>query len=166
MRRGEFIPVFVGSAMLLTIVAMATTALAQGGSTGGSIGKTNKSMSGEEPGDPPDRKPPAPANQNTSASIAGSWDWEASCSSESWQGGMILRASSSTEFTGEFSKGHSGSLVGTVKGNRVAFVRDWHGIVKQQCTGTLSGPPGAKLRMQGPFTDPNRAGCRFSATKN
>lgn len=154
---------------------------AQAGSAGGTIGKQGKSASGgEEAAEPHGRKPPirsrtntdqsrdstSHARQNLVASIAGSWDWEASCSSGQWQGGMTFRGVSATEFTGEFNKGHVGSLVGTAKGNRVSFVRDWHGFIKQQWTGTLSNSAGEKLRMQGPFTAPHHAGCRFSAIKN
>jgi hypothetical protein len=48
MRRRGFILFFVGSAILLAIFAVRTTAFAQGGSTGGTIGKQNKSVSGSE----------------------------------------------------------------------------------------------------------------------
>jgi hypothetical protein len=100
----------------------------------------------------------------TAASIEGNWDWEASCAGEQWQGGMTFHAVSATGFVGEFTKGHEGSVVGTITGSRLSFVRNFRGIVKQTWTAPVTRA-GATLRIQGPFTDPLRSQCRFSATK-
>ena len=159
--------VVLTTAVFMTATALMTApALAQG-SAGGTIGKQGKSISGGDDAPPPARRPnqDQPRASTSAASIAGNWDWEGSCASGAWTGGMVFRATSATQFTGEFTKGHIGGLAGTVQGNRVSFVRDMFGIIKQQWTGTLSGSPGGKLRMQGPFTTPERGGCRFSATK-
>jgi hypothetical protein len=111
----------LGFALLLGLFAFGQQEVfAQAGSTGGSIGKQDKSISGgEEPAHldrrtnatPPHLRSSAP-KRLTAASIEGSWDWEASCKGEQWQGGMTLHAVSVTGFTGEFSKGHEGPGTG------------------------------------------------------
>ena len=143
-------------------------AQAQSGSMGGSVGKTEKSISGSGES-APDRRPPPrtssmPPKQVTAASLEGNWDWEASCTTGQWQGGMTLHAVSATAFSGEFNKGHVGSVNGTINGNRLSFIRTWMGIIRQNWSAPVTYA-GSSLRMQGPFTDPIRSGCRFSATK-
>jgi hypothetical protein len=161
---------FVLAVLVVGTLSVPCGAQMQPGSTGGSIGKTDKSVSGgETPAQPDLRSTGARVRTNapkpvTAATIEGNWDWEATCKGEQWQGGMILHAASATGFTGEFSKGHDGSIVGTISGNRVSFVRNWRGLVKQTWTASVTNA-GSTLRMQGPFTDPVRSECRFSARK-
>jgi hypothetical protein len=163
-----------GAAMktLLSVVLLlvgGSLALGQAGSTGGTLGKTEKSISGSGESAPADGRPPPrtrsmPPMQVTAASLEGNWDWEASCTLGQWQGGMTLHAVSATAFSGEFNKGHTGSIAGTINGNRLSFIRTWMGMIKQNWTAPVTYA-GSSLRMQGPFTDPTRSGCRFSATK-
>lgn len=160
----------------LLMSAYAAPADAQPGSAGGTVGKQGKSMSGsdeampagpsgQQSGSNKSRRPQESARkQDLGRSVSGSWDWEASCASGgTWQGGLNLSASPSGNLSGAFGKGHMGSIVGSVSGNRVSFYR---AMYKQQWTGTLSGSGGTGLRMSGPVSDPARSGCRFSATRN
>lgn len=159
------------SALLLS--AHAAPVDAQPGSTGGKVGKQSKSITGSDesepagssgrpPGANKSRRPQESApRQDFGRSVSGSWDWEASCASGgTWQGGLTLSATPAGGLSGAFGKGHMGSIVGTVSGNRVSFYR---AMYKQQWTGTLSGSGG---RMSGPVSDPARSGCRFSASRN
>jgi hypothetical protein len=163
--RGAAIKSLLSVILLLTCGSLA---LGEAGSTGGTLGKTEKSISGSGESAPADRRrprtPSIPPMQMTAASLEGNWDWEASCTVGQWQGGMTLHAVSATKFSGEFNKGHIGSIAGTINGNRLSFIRTWMGIIKQNWTAPVTSA-GSSLRMQGPFTDPTHSGCRFSATK-
>jgi hypothetical protein len=165
---------------VLIFLAGGSLALGQAGSTGGTIGKTDKSVSGGEAapekqtqtksrskGQGPIDKDDQPSSKpNLANAVIGSWDWQASCQSGgSWQGGIILEQASGKNFTGKFDKGHVGSLVGTVNGNSISFDRSVY-WVKQHWTAVISGSGRTKLRMSGIFSDPSHTGCRFSATKS
>jgi hypothetical protein len=80
MRRRGFIRI----ALALSYLALANSALAQAGSTGGTVGKTEKSISGGEDADRPRAAPlakrPAAKEQETSPGrscgrIVGRWSW-------------------------------------------------------------------------------------------
>jgi hypothetical protein len=164
----------------LMLLAGGSLALGQAGSTGGTIGKTDKSVSGGEAAPanqtqtksrskdqgPIDKGDQPSSKQNLVTAVIGSWDWEGSCASGgSWQGGIILESASGNNFTGKFEKGHVGSLVGTVNGNSISFDRSVY-CVKQHWAALISGSGRTKLRMSGTFSDPSHTGCRFSARKS
>jgi hypothetical protein len=164
---------------ILMLLAGGSLALGQAGSTGGTIGKTDKSVSGETAPEkktqtksrskgqgPIDKEDQPSSKQNLVTAVIGSWNWEGSCESGgSWQGGIILEPASGNNFTGRFDKGHIGTLVGTVNGNSISFDRSVY-WVKQHWTAVISGSGRTKLRMSGTFSDPSHTGCRFSATKS
>lgn len=166
----------LGNAVLTVLLLSVHAAAAQPGSTGGTIGKQNKSVSGSEetgPASGPEQrtrseKPHRPQErapkQDLGRSISGSWDWEASCASGgTWQGGLTISSTPSGALSGAFGRGHMGGIVGAVSGNRVSFYR---AMYKQHWRATLSGSAGSGLRMSGAVSDPARSGCRFSATRN
>jgi hypothetical protein len=167
---------------LALLVAATTHAFAEAGSTGGSIGRQNKSISGGEDAQPAPRQPSeeqrrraAPrksgeqgrttAKPAGAAQVAGTWQWDAACGASSWRGNFVLREISSTQIAGEFGGGHIGSLQGTATGGRVSFVRTFFGM-QQEWTGSLSRESGSKMKLQGPFTDAFHKGCQFTATKD
>jgi hypothetical protein len=124
----------MGLAMLSALVAAAQLqmAFAQAGSTGGVIGKQDKSISGGE-GDAepraltkPSRRPIEGGNSDRSSgvSVAGRWSWNADCPSGHWQGQLDLAETARGQFGGSFvpigtvSNGH-------VNGTSVTFTRTW-----------------------------------------
>jgi hypothetical protein len=139
---------------------------AYGGSTGGAIGKKDKSVSGDVSA-PQVSKPPVDRDDQpkgiSASSLAGSWNWDASCTGKQWNGEMTLRASSSSDFAGEFSK--LGTVKGSVKGSRISFTRDWSGLLHQEFNGTVSQSPRGTLRMNTRVIYAGHTNCRFSATK-
>jgi hypothetical protein len=85
MRRGAFIGIALIAVPYL-VFANVTAALAQAGSTGGTIGKQDKSISGGEEADRPRAVPPLPKRSATSTHetaasgrscnrIVGTWSW-------------------------------------------------------------------------------------------
>jgi hypothetical protein len=153
-------------------------ACAQAGSTGGSIGKQGKSVSGgdAEPRarppqpdrrrDEPKRKPrPQQVGPGAGAavSVAGRWRWTADCQSGHWHGGWDLTETGGGQFTGSFAGlvfGDIGTISnGRVSGASMSFTRRAP-FVTQIWTGQLSS--GAK-RIEGAIT--GNENCRFSAHK-
>jgi hypothetical protein len=79
MRKSITICAITGICSMVALFPAATTALAQAGSTGGTIGKTDKSVSGgEERQDKHPSKRVAAAKQEGSGcnKVAGSWQWK------------------------------------------------------------------------------------------
>jgi hypothetical protein len=135
------------AALALSLAAFANESpgLAQAGSTGGTIGKTDKSVSGG--GDqakrhvPKSRRLARPkaergreaeshsVSRAPAVSVAGRWRWSADCTIGHWRGEFILTPPSGSQFTGYF--GHTNSHdVGTITGGhvngaRITFTRHW-----------------------------------------
>lgn len=127
-----------GLSLVLAIIA--TPALAQGGSTGGTIGKQRKSISGgTEPR-------PAPAVPRTGAesrrgreaaasriSLSGQWPWTADCTMGHRYGVITLVQTSTSAFHGSFGNagpGDVGTITdGSLQGRSVSFLRHEGSIV-------------------------------------
>jgi hypothetical protein len=114
---------------LIAFVATDRIALGQAGSTGGTIGKTDKAASGGEDLDE-NRGRPHRANKQSGpagGSLTGRWDWEAICYGIRYFGDFRLREVGG-QLTGEFlddSGGlKGGQISGSVHGTEVSFVRD------------------------------------------
>lgn len=150
--------------LMATAVLLAGGSLAfgQAGSTGGVIGKTDKSISGGE--STVERQAPAksrsrdqrPASRGDSdkssgVSVAGRWRWSADCTVGHWQGEFDLSQTSRGNFSGSFAATSANDLGtisdGHVNGNRVTFTRTssiatqyWRGrLTAGRLTGTSSG---------------------------
>lgn len=134
-------------AALAAFLLVSPAAFPQGGSTGGSIGKQRKSVSGGEETVPPPRPaPPKRAEREkrpsseSRISVAGRWRWTADCRSGHWHGEFDL-----AETQGRVSGGFAGTTWydtgsitdGAFKGNTVTFTR--RSSVTQYWTGRVTG---------------------------
>jgi hypothetical protein len=153
--------------------AGASGAFAQAGSTGGTIGKTDKSVSGgEEAAHPresaePDSRPTKPrerenraASSRSGASVAGQWRWTADCPNGHWNGAFAVTEVSNGQFTGEYDAGAGGGTIsnGHVNGGSVSFTRTYV-MGTQQWSGHLTSGHMAGSLSQGPID------CRWQASK-
>jgi hypothetical protein len=157
---------------LTALVGVDQTALAQAGSTGGIVGKTDKSVSGGEtttaqPGAEPHRsqhRTLSGASSDSGAShIAGRWSWTAICVF-SYSGVFEIRQAGGGTFSGEFFSDVAGRISeGKLLGSGFSFVRDIPSMNhRQRWTGTLSGPQ----QMKGTVSEGDQNICTFSATKS
>jgi hypothetical protein len=152
----------IGIALLaLSHLAFAngSSALAQAGSTGGTIGKTDKSISGGEAAPETQTRTKSRskgqrpidqgnADQPLGVSFSGRWAWSAECSSGHWQGEFNLAPTSRGNFNGSFGSTLLGTIAdGHINGASLAFTRKipfvtqyWKGqLAGGRIKGTLSG---------------------------
>jgi hypothetical protein len=123
-------------ALLLACVVVAAlpsgapVAFAQAGSIGGSVGKTDKSVSGggntsEQQARPASRQPPTP---RATASLSGRWKWDAGCPDKHYFGDFQLTEHPGGQLTGEFIRDsgavQGGQITGSVTGKEISFVRN------------------------------------------
>lgn len=147
-------------AIAIAASLLAPTALAQSGATGGSLGKSGKSVSGG--GGEGASRSTAPAKATTpSARIAGVWRWVANCTTGTWNAGFDLRSAGGNQFTGQFV-GDIGSISnGRIVGEQIYFTRNLV-VRSQNWTATVSG---SGASMSGSLTDPPFGTCTFTARK-
>ena len=148
----------IGLAVLsgLFLTAQPQVTFAQAGSTGGVIGKQDKSVSGGEDAVEP-RAPPKsrskgqrPVDRDISGhspvSVAGPWRWIADCNNGHWEGRFDLVETSRGQFNGSFDP--IGTISdGHINGTSVTFTRTWATgtqywtgrLAAGQLKGTLSG---------------------------
>src|SRR5450631_776566 len=97
---------------VILLLAAGSLAFGQAGSTGGTLGKTGKSMSGEDSPAAPETRTKSPAkgidkdasDQPSRASVAGRWRWDADCGSGGhWQGEFDLADTTRGHFNGSFA---------------------------------------------------------------
>jgi hypothetical protein len=173
-------PIFSISLVLVSAIAVAQV---QPGNTGGTIGKQNKSISGEDDSVPPAQKskPSARTREEdkkistdndgtggpTATSLRGYWRIQVNCGSNQnalERGGkwsFDIKDISGNTFAGGFDQG--GKIVeGKIEGKAVSLTTQ--DIFSRQWTGTVSGSPKSGMRMQGSVTGPP-GGCTFTATK-
>jgi hypothetical protein len=168
----------LGFALLSGLFALGQqeSAFAQAGSTGGIIGKQDKSISGgEDRSAPPAQRSKRSARTRdddstsgqTAASLRGYWRIQVNCGSHQnvlERGGkwsFDIKAISGNTFAGGFDQG--GKIVeGKIEGKAVSLTTQ--DIFSRHWTGTVLGSPGAGMRMQGSVTGPPD-GCTFTASK-
>jgi hypothetical protein len=155
---------------VILLLAAGSLALGQAGSTGGTLGKTGKSLSGEDsPAAPETRTKPRTkeadrdsSDQSPGVSVAGRWRWDADCGAGGhWQGEFDLNETSRGHFNGSFA-GTSPHDVGTItngiiSGGSFSFTRT-NPVVTQYWKGRL-----AAGRMKG--TSSGNANCSWEATR-
>lgn len=120
---------FVIFALAVGIFLVPCFAQVQPGSIGGSIGKTDKSISGGESAAEPRpstkrRIERGASDSSSGVSVAGRWGWIADCTSGHWQGQFDLTEISRGQFNGSFDP--IGTISnGRVNGTSVTFTRTW-----------------------------------------
>ena len=142
--------------------------LAQGGSTGGTLGKTDQSLSGDQPKQARPEKIPGPpgaqsATKANALPVAGQWNWLAQCGGISTGANFVLEQSSATNFTGRFTGSNTwGTIVnGRLQGNQVSFDRVGGPLgLSERWTARLNGPG----QMQG--SSSGAIECTFTARKH
>jgi hypothetical protein len=107
--------------VLLSVLAESRIVLAQAGATGGTIGKTDKSVSGGEEQQHQKarikKRSPAAVNEPAVLSISGKWIWTAKCDDGSeWAGAFDLSQTSDGAVSGS-ANGNDGS--GTMSGKLI-----------------------------------------------
>jgi hypothetical protein len=148
--------------------ANVTSAFAQAGSTGGTIGKQDKSISGgdqiEKPGNLQQRKhrEESPSRQ-VATTLTGPWDWKASCYGVPYTGALRLVQSAGGQLSGKFLSDsgafQGGTITGLASGTQINFTRT-------NSTGSIryTAVLGSPQRMEGSATQ-GIGGCSFTATK-
>jgi hypothetical protein len=151
------------------LLASGSLALGQAGSTGGTLGKTGKSMSGEDSPaasetrtKPPTRRSDKDASdQPAGVSVAGRWRWDADCTVGHWQGEFDLTETSRGRFNGSFAatSAHDiGTITdGSISDGSFSFTRTNY-LVTQYWKGRLAGG-----RMKG--TSTGNANCTWEAAR-
>jgi hypothetical protein len=147
---------------LAALIGVCKTALAQAGSTGGTIGKTDKSVSGGEEG-------PAPGVKNrkstavevpSKASISGRWSWRGKCADDTeWSGDfdLVQSADGSVRGTCSTTQESCSTVSGQVVGNKATLSVGW-----RVRTGTLSVTVAeSRKSMSGWETSPYRGRCTY-----
>ena len=137
--------------------ACVAPAFAQG-STGGTLGKTDQSLSG---GTPQQKAPNVDKVPSAAVSIAGLWHWSANCSAIGNQQASFVLRQAGTKITGQFTgSGTWGSLEnGKIVGNQLSFNRIGGPMgVSEHWTARVDG-----AQMQGSST--GAVSCTFSARR-
>ncbi|MGA2293548.1 hypothetical protein [Bradyrhizobium sp.] len=117
--------------VLLSVSAGSRIALAQAGSTGGTIGKTDKSVSGDEGQQHQKAKvkkrSSTAANEPPVLSMNGKWMWTAKCDDGSeWAGAFDLSQTSDGAVSGSANGNDgSGTISGKLAGGRFTGTRSY-----------------------------------------
>jgi hypothetical protein len=158
----------VGIACSVALLATDRVALAQAGSTGGIIGKTDKSVS--DAGDPRHNAPGArqPHRSSSSvglgaASLRGRWHVATTCVNGSDDLTFDIREISASEFNGDYDR--TGKIIsGRIDGNHVTLIT--RATFTVTWTGTVSRTSGSGLLMKGSYSPGAPPGnCEFAARK-
>lgn len=127
------------------VVFIAPAAFAQSGSTGGSIGKTEKSISGDQESGAPDARPQRRMERGTgsgSPSINGRWLVSQICDTGKYKIELTFQQTSPTGFTGTsvgLTTGAQSQISnGRLAGNTLTFSRD--GISSDRWVAHFNGP--------------------------
>jgi hypothetical protein len=139
--------------------AWSDSRLAQG-STGGTLGKQDQSLSGGQQAKEPQRRR---ENNRPSFSLTGSWEFLQDCQIGTYRGTFKLSQTGATSFSGSFvqeAPKMSGRVFdGEIDGNRVSFKATFSAVETWQ--GSLAGPG----RMQGTVRGSSAGGCTFTARR-
>jgi hypothetical protein len=147
------------AALALLLGASSATAqqMAQG-STGGTLGKTDQSLSG---GTQQQKAPSIDRAPSAAVSISGLWHWSANCSAIGNQQASFVLRQTGTKITGQFTgSGTWGSVEnGKIVGNQLSFNRIGGPMgVSEHWTARVDG-----AQMQGSST--GAVSCTFSARR-
>ena len=127
------------------VVFVTPAAFAQSGSTGGSIGKAEKSISGDQESGAPNASPQRRQERSTVSgppSINGRWLVSQNCNTGQYKIVLTFQQTSPTEFTGTSAGLTTGAQSqisnGRLSGNTLTFSRD--GISSDRWVAHLNGP--------------------------
>jgi hypothetical protein len=159
--------------VLLCILAtciVGARAFAQAGSTGGTLGKTDKSVSGGD--EPPQQRPKAKQRTSTvgnvpAHSISGKWAWTAKCAdgSENWAGSFELTQNTDGAVSGSFTgNGGPGSFSGTVVGNRLIGNNCY--TITRHCTQMNFTIVGGGSSLTGSESSASHGTCKYQASRS
>jgi hypothetical protein len=147
--------------------ANVTSVLAQAGSTGGTIGKQDKSISAGDQIEKPSNlqrqkhREESPRRQVVTT-LTGQWDWKAVCYGVPYTGVFRLVQSAGGRLSGTFLSDsgafQGGTITGLASGTQINFTRT-NGTGSIRYTAVLSSPQ----RMEGSLTQVGS--CSFTATK-
>jgi hypothetical protein len=139
------------SIVVISVVAVAPPSdrIAFGqGSVGGTLGKTDKSLSGNRETAAPSKDATRP-NKNTAeaagVSVAGRWKWTADCQSGHWVGAFTITQGVAGAFTGGFLHTNWADIgtisEGHVSSETLSFIRTWTMpmTLTQHWSGQLTG---------------------------
>jgi hypothetical protein len=163
-----------------TAAPLIVLAQMQPGSTGGTIGTTDKSISGggdvQQPRSPTKRDGDGRSEKRLSeTSVSGRWRWRAACGiGGQWHGDFQISQTSDGSFTGTFTSDTSDAgLVGNpvpqqirngrVSGGQISFARDIAPV--QQWSGTIAQAPGETRSMAGSIAALGLSVCSWTATR-
>jgi hypothetical protein len=160
----------VGHALLsgILLASQQQGAFAQAGSTGGVIGKQDKSVSGGEDAAAPRsstkplRRPVegGASDRSSEGSVTGRWRWISDCTGGRWEGEFDLAETAGGQISGSFAgtSWHDvGTITGHINGTSLSFTRR-SAITTQYWAGRLvSG------RLKGTFS--GNANCRWEASR-
>jgi hypothetical protein len=163
--------------LILAWQLLPCVSLAQGGSTGGALGKSGQELSGDRaketaPETAPRQRPPTGTGErpNNGSSVGGHWRWSSNCALGSFSGTFQLSQAGANSFNGtvrQETNGASGTVTrGSIQGNRVSFTvtlsgGGWPTTRVEQWSGSLSG----SRIMQGTATTPSVGSCSWSASR-
>jgi hypothetical protein len=171
MRKSIVISAGIVTCSMAILLGANRTALAQAGSTGGTIGKTDKSTSGGEDESPGRRKSghrqaaSASVSASTPSTISGRWSWRTKCNSDTiWTGEFDFDQSASGAVSGSCrlisGPGENcGALSGHVAGNRMSLTIPW-GSHSNHAEFTIAGQS-----MQGTEQSAANGECRYQVRR-
>jgi hypothetical protein len=151
---------------LTALIATDRIVFGQAGSTGGTVGKQDKSISGgEEPHQRAKAKPRGSAiGEMPTRSISGKWAWTAKCDDASdWAGTFELMQSSDGAITGSAAGNDgSGSMSGQLVANKLIVTRSY-AMHSNQIVFTLAA---GGRSMQGSESSRSHGMCRYHAERS
>jgi hypothetical protein len=177
----------IAACVVLALSQPSSPVFGQSGSTGGSVGKHEKSVSGSEAKKPTrpqggralrrgdgaqhgrrgEARAPAPRNA-TSRSLSGRWSWVAQCPIVGELQGFITLAQRAASFTGVFGGTNmwdQGTIPdGRVNGHHLTFTRHTPSGGIQHWTATTDVASDGALHMRG-STQTSVGTCTVDATK-
>jgi hypothetical protein len=147
-------------------VAIPSWAAAQGGSTGGSLGKSGQELSGGPPKQALSGKPRA--SESSGGSVAGRWQWNANCGiGGSYCGQFQLTQTAGSQLSGSFLSDsgtfQGGRINGVARGKDVSFAREGSGRVLRYIA--VLDSIGKPQRMEGSISEFGITGCSFTAVR-
>jgi hypothetical protein len=129
--------------------------LAQGGSTGGTLGKKDQSLSGDQPA--------AKGPGQPSSSISGTWKWIQDCQGGTYRGNFRISQTGANSFGGSVyqeAPEASGAIVeGRIQGSQLSFKVTLNAILE-----TFQGSVAAG-RLEGTSTSQNYAPCTWRGSR-
>jgi hypothetical protein len=161
------IAIAISCGLAALVAADQRTAFAQAGSTGGTLGKTDKSVSGgEEQQQRTSHK--ANAKQRNSAntlSVSGKWSWTAKCDDASeWAGAFDLAQASDGAVSGTANGNDgSGSISGQLVGRKLIGIRSYDLGNKNSITFTLTAGGSS---LEGSEISKSHGVCKYQAKRS